>query len=308
MNKSRRPGPDPENKKNGAGSGIRKRKPQLLALEPRLMFDGAAAATVPEDTSAALSPTVFERVVEKAASPVDKTTDATTASTANDASASTDARAGAAPADGARREIVFVDTTVAAWQTLVSGVREGVQVVLLDPQRDAFAQIAGRLQGERDLDAIHIVSHGSGGTLIVGGNAFDESALAFHAAELEVIAHALSADGDILLYGCDIAAGAAGASFVQALSRATGADVAASTDTTGHAAIWGGDWTLEQKTGTVEAALFASDATLTAYEGKLATINLGGNTGWIPLMFGTSKDPQGDSQAQASDTDIVADA
>ncbi|MBF0621207.1 MAG: DUF4347 domain-containing protein [Magnetococcales bacterium] len=48
---------------------------------------------------------------------------------------------------------------------------------------------------------------------------------------------ALSEDADILFYGCDVAAGDDGTAFVKGLSQLTGADVTASTDTTGSTDI-----------------------------------------------------------------------
>ena len=44
--------------KGAAGGGIQRRKPQLMALEPRLMFDGAAAASVPDQVVPALADSV----------------------------------------------------------------------------------------------------------------------------------------------------------------------------------------------------------------------------------------------------------
>ena len=52
---------------------------------------------------------------------------------------------------------------------------------------------------------------------------------------------ALTADADILIYGCNVAQSDAGRSLIDALARLTGADVAASDDLTGHADL-GGDW------------------------------------------------------------------
>ena len=46
-------------------SGIQRRKPQLMALEPRLMFDGAAVATT--------DVVFYERVMIKVASPATAT-------------------------------------------------------------------------------------------------------------------------------------------------------------------------------------------------------------------------------------------
>ena len=68
----------------------------------------------------------------------------------------------------------------------------------------------------------------------------------------------MTAHGDILIYGCDVAKGTIGQAFIEQLAAATGKDVAASTSDTGAAAL-GGDWVLEAQTGTIEAqALDAS--------------------------------------------------
>ena len=68
---------------------------------------------------------------------------------------------------------------------------------------------------------------------------------------------ALADDGDILIYGCDLAGSQEGRSLIEALSRLTGADVAASEDRTGAAAK-GGDWELEFRTGSIEAQIVVS--------------------------------------------------
>jgi len=68
---------------------------------------------------------------------------------------------------------------------------------------------------------------------------------------------ALTGSGDILFYGCDLAATAQGQSLMQAVARLTGADVAASEDPTGAAAK-GGDWDLEFNTGAIEAPVVVS--------------------------------------------------
>lgn len=79
-----------------------------------------------------------------------------------------------------------------------------------------------------------------------------------HAQQLAGIGAALSEHGDILLYGCNVAEGAMGLQFIDALAQATGADVAASTDTTGTAP--GGNLVLEARTGTIEAGPLPSAA------------------------------------------------
>jgi hypothetical protein len=91
----------------------------------------------------------------------------------------------------------------------------------------------------------------------------DHNALQRQSAVLARIGAALSADGDILLYGCDVAAD--NREFIDTLAALTQADVAASTDATGSAVL-GGDWLLEANAGPIETRALA----LTSFERLLA--------------------------------------
>ena len=61
----------------------------------------------------------------------------------------------------------------------------------------------------------------------------------------------------MLLYGCEVGAGAEGAAFIDQLALMTGADIAASTDKTGGSTL-GGNWDLEVVHGSVEASAAVS--------------------------------------------------
>ena len=140
--------------------------------------------------------------------------------------------------------IVFVDERVVDLDVLLAGFSPEIEVVLLDAEEDGIEQIAATLAGAENLSAIHIVSHGSPGLLQLGATALSEANLDQYTEELGEIGNALSPTGDLLLYGCDVASGDAGLTFIGSLSEWTKADVAASTDLTGAAAL-GGDWVLE---------------------------------------------------------------
>ena len=58
----------------------------------------------------------------------------------------------------------------------------------------------------------------------------------------------LTVKGDILFYGCNIAANEKGENLIKRISKITKADIAASDDITGN----GGDWVLEKKIGIIE--------------------------------------------------------
>jgi len=166
-----------------------------------------------------------------------------------------------------KNEIAFIDTSVSGYETLLAGVREGVQVVHIDSTHDGLVQIAAALEGRSGIDALHILSHGSAGSLALGSGIVDMSSLDSHSAELAAIRSALGEQGDILLYGCDVAAGSSGAAFTSRLAELTGADVAASEDLTGSALL-GGDWVLEQQHGAIETANALS--AVDAFSGVLA--------------------------------------
>ena len=79
--------------------------------------------------------------------------------------------------------------------------------------------------------------------------------LTTHSDTLAVLKDTLTEDGDILLYGCNIAAGENSQAFIEELAELTAADIAASDNITGA----GGGWELEVNTGPVEADTIEAD-------------------------------------------------
>ncbi|MFD2366881.1 Ig-like domain-containing protein [Pseudoduganella sp. GCM10020061] len=148
----------------------------------------------------------------------------------------------------ARREIAFVNGNLPDLNTLLAGLRAGVDIVVLDPARDGLAQIEAALAGGTGIDAVHLVGHGASGVLQVGSTLLTTAYLQANPEALAGIRAALADDGDILLYGCETGKDMAGADFLSTMAALSGADVAASTDLTGA----GGDWELERQEGPVE--------------------------------------------------------
>ncbi|MHC5856139.1 Calx-beta domain-containing protein [Nostoc sp.] len=193
----------------------------------------------------------------------------------------------------ASTNIVFIDPKVIDYQSLVAGIILGSEVVILDPNRDGLAQITEFLEKRKSnsVQSIHIVSHGSAGSLQLGSGNLNISNLDSYANQLKKWASVLTENADILLYGCDVASGE-GTKFVQQISRITGADVAASTNKTGSEAL-GGDWNLEVKTGKIEASLAFKPEVIQAYQSILPasftgtytqnfnTLNTGGTPAWV---------------------------
>ena len=149
-------------------------------------------------------------------------------------------------------QIVFVDATVDDVQQLIDGIDPTFEVHVVEPGVDGVAFMASVVEGRSGIDAIHIVSHGDEGEFRLGSSFVDQSNIeGQYADELASIGDALAENADFLIYGCDFGTDAAA---VAALAAATGADVAASDDLTGHVSR-GADWDLEVQTGSIEAGI-----------------------------------------------------
>ncbi|WP_157202126.1 DUF4347 domain-containing protein, partial [Massilia sp. Root335] len=169
----------------------------------------------------------------------------------------------------AQRDIAFIDTSVSGYRAIVDGIRPGVDICLIDGAHDGLAQIAAALEGRNDVAAVHIFSHGESGALQLGSTRLSLDNMGDYAADLTVLRAAMAPGGDLMVYGCDVAAGDAGKAFVNALAHATGADVAASSNLTGSV-LQHGDWVLDTQTGPIEAAVALGAAGQQAFAGVLA--------------------------------------
>ena len=149
--------------------------------------------------------------------------------------------------------LVFIDSSVRDYTTLLASIAPGAEVIVLDGLSDGVAQISAALAGRSNVSAIHIISHGADGELDLGTTSLTADDLSSYADAMSGWSAALAPGADILLYGCDIAQDQAGQAFVQKVASLTSADVAASVDLTGSADL-GGNWALEYSTGAIEAA------------------------------------------------------
>ncbi|MEG4499507.1 DUF4347 domain-containing protein, partial [Microcoleus sp. F10B5] len=101
--------------------------------------------------------------------------------------------------------IAFIDTQVQNYQSLVAGVTPGTEVVVLDGNRDAIDQITQILALRTNIDSIHIVSHGSPGSLQLGNGCLSADNVEAYSEKLQQWRSSLTVDADILIYGCNVA-------------------------------------------------------------------------------------------------------
>ena len=204
-------------------------------------------------------------------------------------------------------ELVVLDERVPDADVLLHDIAaqaaEGrsIEVVRVGAGEDGVAAITAALAGRSDVAALHIVSHGGTGAVQLGQDALDNDTLLARAADIAGWGSHLASGADILLYGCDVASDEAGRALVQGLAGLTGADVAASTDATGAAAL-GGNWTLEMQTGAIEARLAFDLQAQAQWQGVLATYTV---TSTADSGAGTLRQAVTDANANAGADTIV---
>ncbi len=175
-------------------------------------------------------------------------------------------------------EIVFIDEGVEDYQTLLDGIVNGAaeggvdardfEIVILASDSDGIHQISAALAGREDIDAVHIIAHGDDGRVTLGTAELNARTFLQREGEIAAWASAFDVDGDLLIYGCNLAASEDGQRLINQLAGAAGVDVAASADLTGHASL-GGDWDLEYESGEIETAGALSLVTQQRYEHTL---------------------------------------
>ena len=167
-----------------------------------------------------------------------------------------------AASETSERILVVLNSSVADADSIVNDLGDNVEVLRLEAGTDALDTINDYLDEHADTkySAIHLVSHGSEGYITLNGEKIDSTTI--NPADWKAIGEHLTDDADILVYGCDTAKSEEGKALVQTIANLTGADVAASIDSTGAT----GDWDLEYRSGLIEAATLTPQ-----YSGRLAT-------------------------------------
>jgi hypothetical protein len=171
--------------------------------------------------------------------------------------------------------IAFIDSGVLGYPALAQGIKSSTTVVVLDSQIDRIKQITQTLQ-QGNYQEVHLITHGSPGCLNLGNTQLSLDTLQDYTPDLKTWfssdAH-LSVSGlscTLLIYGCNVASGDAGAEFITKLQQLTGADIAASTSLTGNARL-GGNWALELTTNPdLNLDLVIDEKTQLTYQGVLA--------------------------------------
>ncbi|GLO12450.1 hypothetical protein PPUJ20028_10310 [Pseudomonas putida] len=233
---------------NLPGSSLLRPKRQTLALEPRILFDGAAAV---------------------AASDAHQSDPAKPADSHIDNTPQTDGQPARENAPSAARSLLVLDSRIENRDQLLSNLPGNVTAIVVNSGEDGLAAISAALAQLGKVDSIQVMSHGAAGQFTLGNRTVSADNIGQLGDTLQQWRGNLNEGADIQLYGCDIGAGDAGKMLVNELARWTAADVGASSNATG-ASTAGGDWVLETRVGDLDQAIALSANAMASFDGLLA--------------------------------------
>ena len=199
-----------------------------------------------------------------------------------------------------KRAIAFIDGNVDDLGTLLASISPHVEPILLSDDEPAPRQMVRAVKRRADLDAIHVIAHGRPGEVSFGAGALSLDTTEEHAVELAEVGRMLRG-GAIYLWTCETARGRRGAAFVEALARASGAPIAASTQRVGAAAR-GGQWQLDARPGPIHESAPLTALGVASYAGVMATKtwkNRGSSDAWSTASDWTTR------EVPAADDDVV---
>ncbi|MBR2641871.1 MAG: DUF4347 domain-containing protein [Lentisphaeria bacterium] len=152
-------------------------------------------------------------------------------------------------ADDAGRELLILNSSIRDKEAFISEAGENADILVIDRFQDAMDQINEYVDGKGvKYSSVHIITHGNEGYFLLGSEVVTAESVAKAPADWAAFGEHLTADADIMLYSCNLAANQDGQALVAQIANLTGADVAASTDVTGAA----GNWDYEYSIGAIE--------------------------------------------------------
>ncbi|MFC4236918.1 VCBS domain-containing protein [Thalassospira xianhensis] len=216
-------------------------------LEPRILFDGAAAVAAEHQDN----------------SQPDGTSDH------SDAADQTHPEPATTGPPSSGNHLLVIDGRIDNLSELTENLGANVSVLIVDGNTNGLDAISAALDEIGEVESIQILTHGASGQFVLGNSEIRAQTIDALSDSLSDWRDHLSEDADIQLYGCNIGAGSSGQALVSRLADLTGADVAASDDETGASSL-GGDWDLETQVGVIDKATALNAEVIAGFDSLLA--------------------------------------
>ncbi|MEY3870794.1 MAG: hypothetical protein RLZZ338_4688, partial [Cyanobacteriota bacterium] len=100
-------------------------------------------------------------------------------------------------------QLLIIDDSVKDSAPLIDALEPEIPVAFLNSNKDGIQQLTDILSKYKNLKALHIVAHGSSGTLNLGNTSLNRNNIDDYAPQLHSWRKALSENADLFLYSCE---------------------------------------------------------------------------------------------------------
>ncbi|GFE67445.1 hypothetical protein CFPU101_00550 [Chroococcus sp. FPU101] len=170
-----------------------------------------------------------------------------------------------------KQTLVFIDQSVKDFMMLMSGIQADVEARLITASEDGIQQITQILSQSTSVKNVHLIAHGSSGSLKLGCTELNIDNIEEYAEQLKNWSNSIGG-ASLLIYGCEVAATLTGIRFLERLHQLTKASITASTQKVGSSEQ-GGRWQLDYQIGQVSSELTFLPFIKDHYSGVFANYN-----------------------------------
>ncbi|MEM9509857.1 MAG: DUF4347 domain-containing protein [Cyanobacteria bacterium P01_E01_bin.35] len=163
------------------------------------------------------------------------------------------------------RSLIIIDSQVDNWDILIAGVEPHSRVILLDPRQDSILQINELIKQFPGVASLHLVSHGTPGSISLGSTNFNSKSLGKYQETLRSWSNYLK-NTTLYIYGCQVAKGKQAEDFLYQLHDLTQAKIAASTAMMGNGKDIN-NWQFDYLIGDINQESAFTPETLARYSG-----------------------------------------
>ena len=149
------------------------------------------------------------------------------------------------------KDVVIIDKSLENYQELAVKSEKNSLVILVENTDNGFSSLEAKIKSLTGIERLHILTHGTNGSFILGGQQLEEQNLEQFGSFWKAVANSFASEkSELLIYSCQLASGSSGKSFVEKLQNLLAVSVAGSIDNTGFGPR-GGNWDLEYVVGNI---------------------------------------------------------
>lgn len=143
--------------------------------------------------------------------------------------------------------LTIINENIPKYQQLLNNVKPNTVIETIPNNINGVSLLNEIIQKYSNIDSLHIISHGTPGKINLGNSILGSEELNNYSFFSDIKNNFVS-NGEILLYGCNVAAYQEGNEFINKLAEKTGLIITASTNVVGHHNLRG-SWKLDFSTG-----------------------------------------------------------